>query len=120
MAGSRWIAAEVSDSERRLLRQLAARISNRLEAEFTDELGGDRPHVGVRLNERDRGVVLELPRALLAQAREDPTARESVRVRLKSARDRMLFRPPPRPLPKRIEGAMDPGAMRFGDRRGRR
>jgi hypothetical protein len=61
---------------------------------------------------------MELPEAMLARAGQDASVREAIRVRIKGRRDRMLFRPPPVPLPKRIESVSDPGGSRFG--RGRR
>jgi hypothetical protein len=77
-----------------LLEELTRQISNRLEAMFTELPGADGPSIGVELRERGRTVVI------------------------KGRRDRMLFRPPPVPLPKRIESVSDPGGSRFG--RGRR
>jgi hypothetical protein len=38
---------------------------------------------------------LEIPYALLQEAESDRTARDALRGRIKAARDRMLFRPPP-------------------------
>jgi hypothetical protein len=62
---------------------------------------------------------MEIPAALLMQAAEDLTAREAIRVRIKSRRDRMLFRVRPGPLPKHIATAPTPGFMTFGFGRGR-
>lgn len=108
----------------RLLRKLAGQISNRLETEFRELPGADGPRLGIALVERGRTVVIEIPEALLASAGSDPAAREAIRVRIKARRDRMLFRPPPVPLPKHIPAALDPAGPRFGSRfgfgRGRR
>jgi hypothetical protein len=106
---------EITGGQHRMLRELSSRISNRLEAEFS-ELAG--PNVGITLRERGKTVVMEVPGALLAQAGTDPTAQEAMRVRIKGRRDRMLFRPPPAPLPKRIEPAGTPGGGYFGSRGG--
>lgn len=117
---------EIARSHERLLRDLAGRISNGLESEFSELPDADGPNVGVTLRERGRRVVMEIPGALLMQAGDDATAREAIRVRIKARRDRMLFRPPPSPLPKHIAPAATPGAMHFGfgrgpmNRRGRR
>lgn len=105
---------EVLGPQKRLLQELTGRISNRLETEFADAPGEDGPNVGIALHERGRRGFMELPGALLEQAVGDPAARESVRVRIKSARDRMLFRPPPAPLPKHVVAAPDPAGSRFG------
>ena len=112
-ASSREIAA----SHRQLLDELIGQISNRLECGFT-ELPGAEGNVGIELRERGRTVVMELPVALLASAVSDAIAREAVRVRIKTRRDRMLFRPPPVPLPKHITSVADPAGSRFGFGRG--
>jgi hypothetical protein len=113
---------DVTASHQRLLRELASRISNGLEAEFAELPGAadGGTSVGISLRERHREVVMEVPTALLAQAIDDPSAREAVRVRIKARRDRMLFRPPPAPLPKHIASAPAPGGggMGFGGRGG--
>ena len=100
---------ELTPSHHRLLRDLAARISNRLETEFSELPGGDGSSVGLILHERGRKVVMEIPGALLVQAGADAAAREAIRVRVKGRRDRMLFRPPPTPLPRNIAAAPAPG-----------
>ena len=117
--------SDISAVERRLLEELSGRISNRLESVFTD-LPGDGPNIGIVLRERGRRMVMELPGELLQRAHEDAVAREAVRVRIKATRDRMLFRPPPAPLPKRIATAPDVvpqrgpfGRMSSPPRRGR-
>jgi regulator of protease activity HflC (stomatin/prohibitin superfamily) len=107
---------EILTSQRKLLRDLTGRISNRLESQFT-ELPGDGPNVGIELQERGRRVVMELPAALLLQADGDPSVQEAIRVRIKARRDRMLFRAQPAPLPKHIASAPDPGFSRFGSGR---
>ena len=105
---------EFGEAEQRLLGELAGRISNRLETALGDRHGTDVAHVSIELHERGRRVVMELPAALLVRARAEPVAREAIRVRLKTARDRMLFRPPPRPLPKHIASAADPAFLGRG------
>ena len=109
---------EIAATHRQLLEQLTGQISNRLECGFTDLPGADGATVGVELRERGRTVVMELPVALLASAVSDTIAREAVRVRIKARRDRMLFRPPPVPLPKHITSVADPAGSRFGFGRG--
>ena len=114
---------EIGEAEHRLFRELAGRISNRLETVLVDGPGTDAEHVSVGLQERGRSVAVVIPTALLVRAREEPVAREEIRVRIKAARDRMLFRPPPRPLPKHIASAADPAFFNrggFGRQRGRR
>jgi len=107
---------DVTESHRRLLRDLTTRISRALEAEFSELPDADGPSVGVILRERRREVTLEIPATLLTEAAGDATAREAIRVRIKARRDRMLFKAPPSPLPKHI--ATVPGAMPFGFGRG--
>jgi hypothetical protein len=109
---------EIGTPHRQLLEELSGQISNRLEAGFTELPGADGASVGVELRERGRAVVMELPMALLASAVSDAIARETVRVRIKARRDRMLFRPPPVPLPKHITSVADPAGSRFGYGRG--
>ena len=108
----------ITPSHRRLLRELANRISNRLEAEFSEPPGGEGASVGIVLHEDGRRVAIEIPATLLERATGDVTAREEMRVRIKGRRDRMLFREPPRPLPKRIAVAPTPGSLQFGFRGG--
>ena len=103
---------DVTESHRRLLRDLTSRISNALETEFSELPDADGPNVGIILRERRREVIVEIPAALLAEAGGDLAAREAIRVRIKTRRDRMLFKAPPSPLPKNI--ATLPGSMPFG------
>jgi hypothetical protein len=110
---------ELGEAEHRLLYELAGRISNRLEATFIVDRPGDGTAVGVTLAERGKSAAMEVPVALIARAHEEPTAREELRVRLKSTRDRMLFRTPPRPLPKNIASAADPAFFSRGGFGGR-
>ena len=105
---------DIGDPQQRLLRELAGRISNRLDAEFTEPVGAESRNIGVTLRERGHSAVLEISEALLMSADAEPSAREALRVRLKATRDRMLFRPPPTPLPKKITAAADPAAFRGG------
>jgi hypothetical protein len=110
---------EIGEAEHRLLSQLAGRISNRLEATFIVDRPGEGTAVGVQLSERGRSTAMELPVALIERAHEEPAAREELRVRIKSTRDRMLFRAPPRPLPKKIASAADPAFFSRGGFGGR-
>lgn len=105
---------EITPPQQRLLRELSRRISNRLEMEFSDLPGTDGRDIGVKLLERGREVLMTVPGGLLVRATGDPVAREAVRVRIKARRDRMLFCPPPTPLPRRIAAAPDPASGRFG------
>ena len=105
---------ELGEAEHRLLNGLAGRISNRLVATFAADRLGDGTAIGVELSERGRSASMEISAALLARAHEEPAALEELRVRLKSTRDRMLFRPPPRPLPKNIASAADPAFFNRG------
>ena len=112
--------SEIAPSQRRLLAELASRISDRLEAHFVELPGGDGEHIGVALHEGHRRVVIELPLAILIQATEDPSGREVLRTRIKARRDRMMFRPPPRALPKEIAPMFSPSPPRAGFGRGGR
>jgi hypothetical protein len=109
---------DIGDTQQRLLRQLAGRISTRLDAEFTECAAGETPTIGVALRERGQSALMEIPEALLLRADAEPVAREELRVRIKATRDRMLFRPPPPPLPKNIAAAADPAFFRGGFGRG--
>jgi len=114
---------EIREPEQRLLRELAQRISTRLDAEFTEPPGADSPNIGIALTERGRSATLEVPAALLARADGEADVREALRQRIKATRDRMLFRPPPTPLPKNIAAAGEPAFFRGrgpGSGRGRR
>jgi len=111
---------EISSVHHRLLGQLASGISGRLEAHFVELPDGDDTHIGVMLREGSRKVVIDLPVALLAQAEEYPGGREVLRTRMKARRDRMMFKTPPSPLPKKIAPLFNPGPPRGGFRGGRR
>lgn len=111
---------EVTPAQRRLLDELAGRISNRLETGLEELANGTAPMIGLRLTERGRQVLMEIPDDLLIGAGDDPVLREDLRVRIKSRRDRMLFRPPPGPLPKHVPTAFEPPTGRGGFGRGRR
>ena len=82
----------ITAAQQRLLIELTGRISTRLATEFEKRTGPEGPNVGVTLAERGKRSRLEIPYALL---QEDLMARDALRVRIKAARDRMLFRPPP-------------------------
>jgi len=109
---------EVASAHRQLVEELIGQISNRLECGFTEQRDADGASVGLELRERGRTVVMEIPTVLLASAVSDAMARETLRVRIKARRDRMLFRPPPVPLPKHITSVADPAGPRFGFGRG--
>jgi hypothetical protein len=112
---------DVSQTHHRLLASLASGISGRLEAHFVELPDGGDARIGVALREGSRSVVIELPVAMLTQALEDPAGREALRTRMKARRDRMMFKTPPPPLPKRIEPLMGvAGPPRGGFRGGRR
>jgi hypothetical protein len=85
----------ITAAQRRLLAELTGRISTRLAAECEKPLRPESLNVGVTLQERGTRGRLEIPYALLQEAESDRTARDALRVRIKAARDRMLFRPPP-------------------------
>lgn len=115
----------ITASQRRILAELTARISNRLEAEFEKFTRPESPNVGVTLKERGKSGRVEIPYALLQEAESDLTARDGLRVRIKAARDRMLFRPPPSRPRADIEPLGDPaiwnrGSFARGGGRGRR
>src|SRR5262249_35141072 len=89
--------------------------------EFEKRTGPEGPNVGVTLAERGKSGRLEIPYALLQEAESDLMARDALRVRIKAARDRMLFRPPPAqpptdsaPLGNR--GGGEAGELRAGGR----
>jgi hypothetical protein len=105
---------DIGDPQQRLLRELAGRISNRLDAEFTEPAGAESRNIGLKLRERGHSAMMEVPETLLLSANGDPSAREALRVRIKATRDRMLFRRPPTPLPKNITAAADPATSRGG------
>jgi hypothetical protein len=111
---------ELSASQRRLLSELAHGISDRLEAHFVELPAGDDDRIGVQLHEGARKVVIEVPVTILVQATEDVNGREILRTRMKARRDRMMFRVPPRALPKNIAPLFSPGPPRGGGFRGGR
>jgi len=111
---------EISPAQRRLLSEISTQISDRLEAHFVELPASNEAHIGVALHEADRKVVIEIPLAILQQAMEDPNGREILRTRIKARRDRMMFRTPPRALPKDIAPLFNPGPPRGGFRGGRR
>jgi len=115
----------ITAEQRRLLAELTGRISNRLATEFERSARPEGLNVGVTLQERGKSGRLDIPYALLQEAEADLTARDALRVRIKSARDRMLFRPPPSRLRADIAPLADPtiwnrGGFGRGGGRGRR
>jgi hypothetical protein len=111
---------DVAPAHRTLLAELASGISARLEAEFVELSGTDQPSIGVSLREASRSVVIAMPDTVLAQALETPAGREVLRTRVKARRDRMLFKTPPPPLPKKIAPLLSSGPPRPSFRGGRR
>jgi hypothetical protein len=109
---------DVTASQRRLLGELTGRISNRLEANFAQPSGTDSLNIGVMLQERGKKGALEVPETVLLEAETDLVARDSLRLRIKSARDRMLFIPPPARLRTDIAPAGEPFFNRGGFGRG--
>ncbi len=100
--------------QRRLLAELSGRISTRLEAEFEKRGRPESLNIGVTLQERGKSSRLDIPYALLQEAAADLTARDALRLRIKSARDRMLFRPPPSRPRADIAPLADPGVRNHG------
>jgi hypothetical protein len=92
---------DVDESHRQLLRELSRRVSKRLVAEFANLPGTDGPNIGIELQENGQKVLVELPATLLLKANGDVSSREALRIRIKSGRDRMLFRHEPISLEKR-------------------
>jgi hypothetical protein len=86
----------ITPAQRRPLTALTGRISTRLATEFEKRSGPEGPNVGVTLAERGKSSRIELPYALLQEAESDLMARDALRVRIKAARDRMLFARPSR------------------------
>lgn len=113
---------EITAAHRRLLGELAGKISNRLEASFADPAEAESPNIGVRLNERGKRGALEVPETLLLAAASDAAVRHALGLRIKSARDRMLFKPPPERPRADIAPAGEPFFQPRGGgaRRGRR
>jgi len=103
---------DITPAQRQLLEELSKKISRKLDAIFTELPDADGPSIGVQLRERGHVLIAEIPGDLLIEATSEMAARESLRVRLKSRRDRMLFKPPPAALSKRITPAADPGGWR--------
>lgn len=111
---------EVSTPQRQMLGEIARAISDRLEIEIVGLRNAGDDHIGLALREGERNVVIEMPLAAIAQATADPIGREILRTRIKGRRDRMMFRVPPRALPKNIAPLFGPGPSRGGYRGGRR
>ena len=107
----------VSPAHHRLLQDLASGISSRLEGAFIELPDGGDAHIGVALREGSKKVVIELPVSMLEHAVQDASARELLRIRVKARRDRMMFKTPPAPLPKKIAPLFGPGPARGGGRR---
>ena len=115
----------ITATQRRMVAELTRRISNRLATEFERSVHPESPNVVVTLQERGKRGRLEIPYTLLQEAEVDLPARDALRVRIKSARDRMLFRPPPSRPRADIAPLADPamwnrGGFGRGGGRGRR
>jgi hypothetical protein len=115
----------ITASQRRMVEALVGRISDRLATEFEKSPNPDSMNVCVTLKERGKSGRMEIPYALLLQAESDLRVHDMLRVRIKAARDRMLFRPPPPRLQTAIQPLGDPasdrrGGFRQGGWRGRR
>jgi hypothetical protein len=86
---------EIQLPHQKVLRDLTRRISRRLKTDFAELPGADTANIGVELREEGRAVVIQLPEVLLQRAPSDAASRESMRVHIKTRRDRMLFRQEP-------------------------
>lgn len=108
-----------------MLAEVTGRISTLLAAEFEQGSRTETANVGVKLQERGKSGRLDIPYTLLQEAEENLAAREALRVRIKSVRDRMMFRlPPSRPradiTPLGDPGGWNRGGFARGGGRGRR
>ena len=96
-------AVEERLEARKLLAELARHIDRRLVIEVRDLPGEGRLQVALQ-HGRQKGS-LELQKAAIGAATDDPVARNELRLKLKRAADQMLFRPMPdhrlsvKPLP---------------------
>lgn len=97
-----------------MVEALTGRISDRLAAEFEKSPSADSTNVSVTLKERGKSGRMEIPYALLLEAESDLRVHDILRVRIKAARDRMLFRPPPPRLRTDIQPLGDPASERRG------
>ncbi len=111
---------EISAPQRRLLSEVSAQISGRLEAHFVELPAADDMHIGIAMHEGDRKVVIEMPLAILVEALDSANGREHLRTRIKGRRDRMMFKMPGRSLPKNIVPLFNAGPPRNGFRGGGR
>jgi hypothetical protein len=111
---------EISAQQRRLLSEVSAQISGRLEAHFVELPAADDSHIGIALHQADRKVIIEVPLAILVEALDSANGREVLRTRIKARRDRMMFKGPGRAFPKDIEPLFNAGPPRNGFRGGRR
>ena len=112
---------EIDVPHQRVLRELTRKVSQQLTSEFTNLPGEDGPNIGVQLREDGRTVVIQIPATLLQQATDDMTSREAVRQRIKSRRDRMLFRADPIALEQHPPARSRPSSDSWGGGgRGRR
>lgn len=115
----------ITASQRRMLAEVTGRISTLLAAEFEQGTRPESLNVGVTIRERGKSGRLDVPYGLLQDAEENLAAREALRVRIKTVRDRMMFRlPPSRPradiTPLGDPGGRSRGGFVRGGGRGRR
>lgn len=112
---------EIDVPHQRVLRELTRRVSRQLTAEFTNLPGEDGPNIGVKLREDGRTVIIQLPSTSLQHASDDATSREVIRQRIKTGRDRMLFRADPIALEQHPPARSRPSSESWGGGgRGRR
>ena len=104
----------ITASQRRMVEALIGRISDRLATEFQKSPNPDSMNVCVTLKERGKSGRMEIPYELLLQAESDLRVHDMLRVRIKAARDRMLFRPPPPRPQSDIQPLGDPASDRRG------
>jgi hypothetical protein len=111
---------DVTQAQRRLLGELASRISDRLEAHFVELPNADDGRIGIALHEGTHKVVMDISTDMLLQATGDAAGREVLRTRMKARRDRMMFKAPPAALPKHIAPMFSPAPPRGNSFRGGR
>jgi hypothetical protein len=112
---------EIDVPHQRVLRELTRRVSRQLTAEFANLPGEDGPNIGVQIREDGRTAVIQVPSKSLQHATDDASSREIVRQRIKTGRDRMLFRAVPIALEQHPPARSRPSSDSWGGGgRGRR
>ena len=71
---------QLTPGQRRLVAEIASRISSRLEVDFTDAAEVDGPNIGIQLRERGHTIGIELPMTALEFGADDPVARDALRL----------------------------------------